>query len=180
MNYKKLAEEVKGKSIFDDFAGCYVDAFDMTNEQRKDLGIDDTPDEADDAWYPFSYNDIYANDLENIAQFDDYYVEEDYINGFLKKANNYLVYASGCRWDGASGFKFAKSVVEALARDYDVTFYVVDISPKGKILTLSESSHDVPMGSITHVIALTDREYYDLAEYEDFDKVKRFVKRTVK
>lgn len=34
----------------------------------------------------------------------------------------------------------------------------------GKVLKLKESSHDVPMGSTTYVIALTEREYRTLSE----------------
>ena len=92
---------------------------------------------------------------------------------FMKPAKKYLVFASGCRWDGASGYKFADSMWDACGRSYDASLYIENVSDGGKTLLLNESSHDVPMGSDTVIIALTEKEYESLKN-KDFRGVEAF------
>ena len=99
------------------------------------------------------------------------------IEGFdeeiIKPANHYLVFAQGVRWNGASGYTFAKTFGDALYRDYDHTMYIKNISKHKKAILFREHSHDVPMGNPTVVIALTDREYDSLKDRE-FSRVEEF------
>lgn len=171
--YTEILEELKGKSIMDELCGCAVDTDRMTDEQLAYWQLD--KGSCPEVW-ELPYADIYANDLEDCAIWDDTYELTDFFDDFLKKANRYLVWANGVRWDGASGYKFVDSVRQAFGRDYDATFILEDITPRGKVMTLSESSHDVPMGDITYVIALTERESERL-RYADFETVEKFVQR---
>lgn len=96
-----------------------------------------------------------------------------YINSLIKNANHYLVCAYNCTWDNRSGYRFADNVQDSLYRDYDVHQYVTGSSRGGKVLLISESSHDCPMGYGVCVIALTKKEY-DRLEDSDWDTVMKF------
>lgn len=77
----------------------------------------------------------------------------------VKEAPHYLIMAHGCRWNGASGYKITDSIEDALHRSYEVTISPLRVSAGGKCLVCREASHDVPMGSETSIIALSEREY---------------------
>ena len=97
------------------------------------------------------------------------------LEDLLKDANHYLVMAHNCRWNGASGFMLTDSLEEVLDRDYEVSIYPVAVSKGGKCLVCRESSHDVPMGSRTSIIALTEREYERLCPWTaTWDDVVKF------
>lgn len=83
---------------------------------------------------------------------------EEMVGELIKKSNHYLVIACNHTWDGRTGYKIADSFADAISRNYDACIYPVDVTSGGKILTCVESSHDVPMGATTYIIALTNRE----------------------
>lgn len=89
----------------------------------------------------------------------------------------YLVFSlGGTHWSGASGYKLADDIVDALSRDCETSFTVIGGSRGGKALKLRESSHDVPTGKPTYVIALTPAER-DRLDGAGFDVVERFAEK---
>ena len=145
------------------------------------------------AGYEFGTDDsfitIWAPDVERLdipydnALWESSWYDQEQADEMLavlvKPANHYLVFASGCRWNGASGYKFADSIRECISRGYDATIEPESVSPGGKTLVCRESSHDVPIGSTTYIVALTNREYERLRNTE-FDAVYQFVQKTAK
>lgn len=94
----------------------------------------------------------------------------------IKNAEHYLVYVFGIRWNGADGYRFNDDFRACFARDYDAMIYPKNVSRNGKTLLCVRYSHDVPTGSQTCIIALTDREYNRLNK-ADFNTVKQFVEK---
>lgn len=124
---------------------------------------------------------LYSVDNDIYSAVDGYagYFDEDgfgsTLESVIKRGESYLVFAVGCRWNGASGYKIADSLEDAFSRDYDATIMLSDVSRGGKTMVCRESSHDVPMGSTTYVISLTTREAARL-ENADFSMVEKFAK----
>lgn len=150
---------------------CYiVDPKYLTQEQKDQLNCSEDDDYirmngADIEYYDIDYD---AVDWCFPEEDDDYFIEEN----LFPKNRKYLVWASGCRWDGASGYKFSDDFYDAISRSYDNTQYIKGQSKGRKVLYVSEHSHDVPMGGSTKYIALTDREYERLknAEWKTVEK----------
>lgn len=115
-----------------------------------------------------------AVDWEN-GEFDEF-LRDEVLSELIKDGEAYLVYASGVRWNGADGYKVVENIEDAFYRGYDASIRVDAGSAGGKILRCIESSHDVPMGSYTYIIALTADEEYDI-ENMSFDAVRHFVER---
>ncbi|MBQ6480783.1 MAG: hypothetical protein IJI45_06670 [Anaerolineaceae bacterium] len=123
---------------------------------------------------------VSASDIEKIYDLDaDAYIDlssaeldegeaEWIFASLIKDAKHYLVFATGCRWNGASGYKIATSPADAVARDYDAAIYPRRSSKGMKTLCCHEASHDVPTGNETIIVALTDKEfeYLDNASFE--------------
>ena len=84
---------------------------------------------------------------------------EEVLGTFIKDSENYLVFAKHCRWNGANGYKFATTRSQLVSRPDDTTITPLYGSSHGKTLICREASHDVPTGTITIMIALTDAEY---------------------
>ena len=129
--------------------------------------------------------DEYLDDPYNyeycMGSFRDEYMYKDFISELIKPYNHYLVCAYHCRWDGASGYKIADSLEDALSRDYDYHQYFMGGSRGGKTILLSESSHDVPMGHRVVIIGLTNKEYEKLSYWDvDFKTVFDFAERNSK
>ena len=133
----------------------------------------------EDAWV-----DIITLAVDGYTPFDDE-VEEDtcgwdkeiadeVMGNLLDEADHYLVFARGCKWDGASGYKFAKNYNEVIERWYEFSLYPISHSDDYKVLVCKEYSHDVPMGSTTIIVALTDEEYEELSN-SNFEEVEQFV-----
>ena len=99
----------------------------------------------------------------------------DFLYTFIKQAPYYLIFAFGCTWKGADGYKFTKNVVDFVFPSYNSCLYLKDVSKRGKVLECIESTHDNPTGYTLDVIALTEKEYQSLKN-ATFDKVKNFVK----
>jgi hypothetical protein len=93
------------------------------------------------------------------------------LESYLNEHPYYLVFASGCRWNGASGYKICTNINDTVYRDYEVT---LTLEEQGKdCIKCRESSHDVPMGSTTIIIGLTNEEYEKL-EDASFEEVEKF------
>ena len=87
---------------------------------------------------------------------------------------NYLVFASGCRWNGASGYTFCDNITDTVKRNYEISLRLVEQFKNG--IECIESSHDVPTGSHTYIIGITDEER-DSLEDADFSEIEEFVNR---
>ena len=107
------------------------------------------------------------------------YMETDHeeidmvLKELIKEADHYLVMAHNCRWNGVSGYKIVGSRKETVYRNDDVCICPQRASKGGKTLICRESSHDVPMGARTSIIALTNKEYAIL-ENAEWDTVAKF------
>ena len=110
------------------------------------------------------------------ADFDDLECQ-DLLESWVGRHHHYLVFASGCRWNGASGYTFCDNVLDTIRRNYDVTIcYRKHI--EGRALICDESSHDVPTGSTTVIVGLTDDEYEKLEDAE-FSEVEAFAEQFI-
>ena len=93
----------------------------------------------------------------------------------LVKSNHYLTYVQNCIWDGAPGYRVTKNVQDAFMRDYDVSMRSFSSDDKGKWVKFNEYSHDMPNGTQTIVISLTDDEYDKIKHSVRFVYVSNFV-----
>lgn len=131
-----------------------------------------------DNCYTVSAVDMVAAKCENVPYAevwtdDDEDTVEHVMSWFIKPAKHYLVFAFNCRWNGASGYSIVDDIKDTIHRSYDVTITPRHVSRYGKTLICRESSHDVPTGAETIIIALTDAEYRKLSE-ADFETVQAF------
>lgn len=181
MSYLNMARQWKGRAISGEVFTVYpVRTIGLDPETLKDLGI---PEDDEWTW-------LYQPDIDDLCcqcskawdsvdwasgELDEEY-QEDVLHSLIRPADWYLVYASGVTWDGRSGYRFEKAISHALYRSYDATITADAVSRNGKTLRCRESSHDVPMGSFTWIIALTDREN-DLLQNSSFEQIRRFVMR---
>ena len=131
-----------------------------------------------DSWTVEGYDIPY----EAVDWGDSIYDEKDaeyYLRMLIKDAPKYLVFASGCRWNGASGYKICENVADTVRRKYEVAIHSVAASKGGKVLKCIESSHDVPTGAVTYIVALNKQES-EAIENMDFDMVRAFVTKKAK
>lgn len=155
----------------------WMDRANMPEEKAielEDKGYEFQDDGICDIWYP----NIEKHDVPyDAVLWDSTWWEDDILDDtmrqLIKPAEHYLVYAAGCRWNGADAYSIKETAAECLSRDYDSTIIPIVVSKRGKTLVCRESSHDVPMGSLTYIIALTDDEYRRLDNAE-FAAVRRF------
>lgn len=152
LGYDNLYPDDSGEVVIDEADIFLADADDNTYDPER-MFYEDDPD-------------FYGEDLEIR------------LHQFIRPSNHYLVFAYGVRWDGASGYLFADSMVNAIRRDYETSIYPTTATAGGKTLLCKEYSHDVPTGSLTAIIALTDAEYDRLSQ-SDFDAVRHFAKNCV-
>jgi len=170
----KIDSWLKRQNLTDVGLAFTVDAESLNTEAQKWLGESE------------GFCLIDANDVDILTGLDpnaaidfcDYHFSEGYADmvhsQLLKDAGHYLVFASHCRWNGASGYTFVGSIAEAIRRSYDAAIYPRKVSKGGKTLICEEYSHDVPTGHRTVIIALTDKEYVKLAHCS-FDDMELFV-----
>lgn len=93
---------------------------------------------------------------------------ESLLDEIVGKYPHYVVIALCCKWNGASGYKFCNNVIDTVARNYDISLSV-EKEGNGAIKRL-ESSHDVPAGSTTYIVGLTEEEF-ELLEEKELDKL---------
>lgn len=120
----------------------------------------------------------YGNEI-NLAMLG----EGDCCDLVIRDAPAYLTVARAVRWDGSDGYKLDWSKENAFSRSYDVTITPVEASSGGKVLHAIESSHDVPTGANTYVIALTKQELpriRALLDELDFEAIDEFIEKNIK
>ncbi len=179
LSYARAAERYQKLDLTCIERNRFVDPNDLSLEQiarLRALGYDDL--------YPYEDKVLVAEPDVIYADCDDEtdnpaeYVwgndAEERLSMFLKPANHYLVYARGVNWTGEDGFRFTSSRASAVYRNYEASIYPRSASSNGKVLLCREYSHDVPTGSQTFFVALTDSEYDRLSE-RDCRAAKRFV-----
>lgn len=119
----------------------------------------------------------YGNEI-NLAM-----LEEGDCDLVIRDAPAYLTVARAVRWDGSDGYKLDWSKENAFSRSYDATITPVEVSNGGKVLHAIESSHDVPTGANTYVIALTKQELpriRALLDELDFEAIDEFIEKNIK
>ena len=171
-NYKKNVENsYKGHTISELCNSYILDNSALTEDDRKKIIEAGYVAFSDDAFVEVpewlfdtlhqgaEYTDTYFNDEE----FD--YVMKDIIK---LSSYGYLVINSCCDWLHRTGYQTADTIKEAFERCYDVTQEIIAATSGGKMLKIRESSHDVPTGASTYVIALNKKER-ELVDKGNFD-----------
>ena len=93
---------------------------------------------------------------------------ESLLEEIIGKYPHYLVIALGCKWNGASGYKFCDDILKTCERSYEIS---LTFEEEGKdAVKCRESSHDVPMGGTTYIVGLTEEEF-ELLEEKELDKL---------
>lgn len=108
--------------------------------------------------------------------------EVGFFDSFIKDGAAYLTVAKAVGWDGSDGYKIDYGKENVFSRSYDAEIFPVDVSVGGKILRVVESSHDVPTGSATYVVALTKREaafVETLLARRDFERIDDFLEENI-
>lgn len=179
MNYAEKAMQYKGKSLDDMCMMTIVTKSDLTDNDRATLVKDgwELDDEFVNEWIPqeeMTKLEGNYDDFETKWDFDEF---DNIINDIIKPSEHgYLVVNTCANWRGSTGYRISDSVAKALERDYPVTQTIIGASKGGKVLLLSEASHDVPMGALEYVIALNKYER-SLADREDFRFADQFMKK---
>lgn len=161
-NYKKNVENsYKGRTISELCNSYILDNSTLTEDDRKKIIEAGYVAFSDDAFVEVpewlfdtlhqgaEYTETYFNDEE----FD--YIMKDIIK---LSSYGYLVINSCCDWLHRTGYQTADTIKEAFERSYDVTQEIIAATVGGKMLKIRESSHDVPTGASTYVIALNKKE----------------------
>lgn len=84
----------------------------------------------------------------------------------------YLVYMCNCTWNHGSRYMFTKSILKTVARDYDISL-CLEKEHQGKAIVCIESSHDVPTGSRTIIIGISNKQHTELSNASE-DYVEKF------
>lgn len=151
----------------------------LLNTLQEELGVDNNTgvysiygNILEDLAQKFNYQEVYDAIDFNMTEFDEDSLEDILLNS-LGNWPHYLVFASGVRWNGNSGFAVFEDIKRTVYRDYDVTLELEE-EIKDRGIKCRESSHDVPMGSTTYIIGISEDESEDIDEM-DFDEVEHFV-----
>ena len=106
--------------------------------------------------------------------FDSYEVDQDMLESelehFLGNYPHYLVIAIHCKWNGASGWMFTNSRIKTVSRDYDISLIIEENGQDA--IKCRESSHDVPMGSTTYIVGLSNDDFDKLEDAELDELIK--------
>lgn len=178
INYKKNVENsYKGRTISELCNFYILDNSTLTEDDRKKIieagyvAFSDDTFEVIPEWlyYELSYtgepNDIYF-DIEEFNFIMD--------NIIKKSSYGYLVMNTCYDWLHRRGYQIADTIKEAFERSYDVTQEIIAATVGGKVLKIRESSHDVPTGAATYVIALNMKERA-LVENGNFGFVRKCI-----
>lgn len=164
-----------GVNILESCVSYNVNILNCTNEVSTKLREIYQP-EPEEIYVRVSKNLIDAFDVPSDAiDWESYELDEDLLYGILVEllGNHpyYLVFASGCKWNGASGYKFYDDILKTCERSYEIS---LTLEEEGKdAIKCMESSHDVPTGSPTYIIGLSYDDYERLNEAE-FDEIRDF------
>lgn len=173
-----------GLNILDSVTHYAVDMNKVDEETKKkmeeDYGALDTElsdsERIEPDWMDMTAHDIdrYGIDSDAVNWESGEFMEDELewlLESYLNSHPHYLVFAAGCRWNGASGYKFCEDIKETVYRSYDVT---LTLEEQGEsCIKCRESSHDVPMGSTTIIVGISEEEYEQL-EDADFDEIEKF------
>ena len=171
VGYVEAARIWKGLELQNAAKQTIVHSDDLTDEQTAILRAlygYEFYEEQDEAESPFMWVDSLAMleaGIEPKPEWDEEYdsvAGEEILSLFIRDAKHYLVFAYGCKWDGSNGYKISERRLNAVRRSYDAIITPIVGTPSGKTLVCRESSHDVPMGGTTVIVALTDKEYETL------------------
>lgn len=164
-NYKKIVEKnYKGRTINELCNFYMLDNSTLTEDDQKKI-----IEAGYDAWSANgSFGEVEVPEWlfdtlhQGAAYTDTYFDDEefDYIMKNMIKLSSYgyLVINSCCDWLHRTGYPTADTIKEAFERCYDVTQEIIAATSGGKMLKIRESSHDVPIGASTYVIALNKKE----------------------
>ncbi len=167
-------------NIFDEVTMVEVDISKCTPEEKEKLikeGFGDPEYFNNDVI--LSLQEIEDLGLEAYANYESSWIDGDELrlaltNSLGNECPYYLVFASGCTWDGKSGYTFCDDIVDTVARNYEISLYIDDPKPQNNIIKCTEASHDVPTGSTTYILGLTNEEYNLLKEY-NFKQIEEYV-----
>lgn len=112
--------------------------------------------------------------VDNTSWDFDWLELEDLLLSKIDKHPHYLVMATHCRWNGASGYKFCENITDTVQRGYEITLVLEE--ERDRAIKCRESSHDVPMGSTTYIIGISEEEYEKLSE-SSFEEVQAFAEK---
>jgi len=164
-------------NIFDACTYYIVDLRNLDEDIKKKMAEEgyDYCDDEENAWLTLSDVNYLGISLDNIdwnsGDFDEENLE-DILNNLIGEFPHYLVFASGCTWNGRSGYKFCNNIKDTVLRNYEVSITVSSIG--ADFIICNESSHDVPMGSTTYILGLSEKEYDKLSEYS-FKEIEEYV-----
>lgn len=130
--------------------------------------------DADTVKLPISLSDINKLNIPEEAinydsvEFDEYELESLLID-YIGKHPAYLVFASGCKWNGVSGYKICDDIKNTVIRNYDISLILINQFKNG--IECMEYSHDVPTGSPTYILGISneDREKIEDMEFNDIE-----------
>ena len=147
----------------------------IKKKMEEDFGTLDT-ELPDSDWLNMTLHDIdrYGIDSSAVNWDSGEFMEDELewlLESYLNSHPHYLVFASGCRWNGASGYTFCENITDTVKRRYEISL-VLEEQGESSIKCI-ESSHDVPTGSTTIIVGLTEEEYERL-EDADFSEVEKF------
>lgn len=166
-----------GLNILDSVTYYKVDLEKIDAETRKRIEEDYGSLEEDNSYITITAHDIdrFNINSEAVDWHTGEFMEDELewlLESYLNSHPHYLVFASGCRWNGSSGYMFCEDIKNTVYRNYDIT---LTIEEQGEsCIKCRESSHDVPMGSTTIIVGLTEDEYERLEDAE-FDEIEDFV-----
>lgn len=156
---------------------CTVDLLKVDDKTRETISKEFNVD-ADNTMLSMSEEDIKEFNIDYSAidpksyEFDEY-ILEDILTTMLGKHPYYLVYAKGCKWNGASGYTFCTDIKNTVSRGYEISLETQE-EITDRAIKCIESSHDVPNGGITIIVGISNKEYKKL-ENADFNKIEEFV-----
>lgn len=163
--------------------GGYISIHDsgLTEKGMKELSMGDES-EFSTISYTDSQDDKYVADYTQL-DYNSYEWFEDEWQEFVgslmnNKYNHYIVMLKSSKWNGASGLATFDNYYKCFMRDYDCSMYYSNSSAKGKVLELTEYSHDIPTGHNTVIVGLTDTEYERLDNMgleEQFKFARKFI-----
>lgn len=166
-----------GLNILDSVTYYTVDLEKIDDETKKRMEEDfGSLDEENSPYLSITMHDIDRYDIDsNAVNWDTGKFMEDelewLLESYLNSHPHYLVFASGCRWNGVSGYTFCEDIKDTVYRNYDIT---LTLEEQGEsCIRCRESSHDVPMGSTTIIVGLTEDEYERLEDAE-FEEIENF------
>lgn len=118
--------------------------------------------------------DIPAECVEGTYWEDDDIIDEECLSQYIPSACKYLVCTSSTRWDGTSGLKLCKNRLECVEKSYNASLILDESFKSDGSVRCAEYINDVPTGTYTYIIPLTEDEYTSFTSM-DFHDVRSFV-----